>query len=143
MSLFVAGAVLCAGFEVWTCDFVAGAGNREVAMCDGGDISWQAQDFVRVRRVDAERFVAGAGNREVVSCGRGECRCDIGIGVRAGVDWRSWNRETAWQGCAMGVLRWVFPLDFGRKSRTKRAQTLTCEFLRKSRTKRSFWSHDV
>ena len=52
-----------------TAIFVAGAGNREVAMCDGGDISWQAQDFVRVRRVDAERFVAGAGNREVVSCG--------------------------------------------------------------------------
>ena len=47
--------------------------------CDGGDISWQAQYFVRVRRVDAERFVAGAGNREVVS--RGECRCHIGIGV--------------------------------------------------------------
>ena len=41
---------------------MAGAGNREVAMCDGGDISWQAQHFVRVRRVDAERFVAGAGN---------------------------------------------------------------------------------
>ena len=48
---------------------MAGAGNREVAMCDGGDISWQAQDFVRVRRVDVERFVAGAGNCEVVSCG--------------------------------------------------------------------------
>ena len=61
--------------------FVAGAGNREVARCDGGDISWQAQYFVRVRRVDAERFVAGAGNREVVSYGRGECRCHIGIGV--------------------------------------------------------------
>ena len=61
--------------------FAAGTGNREVAMCDGGDISWQAQYFVRVRRVDAERFVAGAGNREVVSCGRGECRCRIGIGV--------------------------------------------------------------
>ena len=45
------------------------------------DFSWQAQYFVRVRRVDAERFVAGAGNREVVSCGRGECRCHIGIGV--------------------------------------------------------------
>ena len=60
---------------------VAGAGNRVVARCDGGDISWQAQDSVRVRRVDAERFVAGAGNREVVSCGRGECRCRIGIGV--------------------------------------------------------------
>ena len=54
--------------------FVAGAGNREVATCDGGDISWQAQDFVRVRRVDVERFVAGAGNHE-------ECRCDVGIGV--------------------------------------------------------------
>ena len=65
--------------------FVAGAGNREVAMCDGSDISWQAQDFVRVRRVDVERFVAGAGNRQVVSCGRGECRRDIGI---AGVVWR-------------------------------------------------------
>ena len=61
--------------------FVAGAGNREIARCDGVDISWQAQYFVRVRRVDAERFVAGAGNREVVSCGRGECRCHIGIGV--------------------------------------------------------------
>jgi len=60
---------------------VAGAGNREVARCEGGDISWQAQYFVRVRRVDGERFVAGAGNREVVSCGRGECRCPIGIGV--------------------------------------------------------------
>ena len=34
---------------------VAGAGNREVARCDGGDISWQAQYFVRVKRVDAER----------------------------------------------------------------------------------------
>ena len=102
--------------------FVAGAGNREVARCDGDDISWQAQDFVRVRRVDAERFVAGAGNRGVVSCGRGECRCHIGIGVCAEVVWRGWNRETAWQGCAMmGVLRWVFPLDFGRKSRTKRS----------------------
>ena len=60
---------------------VAGAGNREVERCDGGDISWQAQYFVRVRRVETERFVAGAGNREVVSCGRGECRCHIGIGV--------------------------------------------------------------
>ena len=44
---------------------VAGAGNREVARCEGGDISWQAQYFVRVRRVDWERFVAGAGNREL------------------------------------------------------------------------------
>ena len=60
---------------------VASAGNREVARCDGADISWQAQYFVCLRRVDAERFVAGAGNREVVSCGRGECRCRIGIGV--------------------------------------------------------------
>ena len=37
---------------------------------DGGDISWQVQYFVRVRRVDVARFVAGAGNREVVRCGR-------------------------------------------------------------------------
>ena len=36
---------------------VAGAGNREVARCDGGDISWQAQYFVRVRRVYTESFV--------------------------------------------------------------------------------------
>ena len=65
--------------------------------------------------------MAGAGNREVVSCGRGECRCHIGIGVWADVVWRGWNRETAWQGCVMCVLRWVFPLDFWRKSRTKRS----------------------
>ena len=73
--------------------------------------------------MDAERFVAGAGNREVVSCGRvrGECRCNIGIGVWADVVWRGWNRETAWQGCVMCVLRWVFPLDFWRESRTKRS----------------------
>ena len=82
LSLFVAGAVpfvriLRCGSVI----FVAGAGNREVARCDGGDISWQAQYFVRVRRVDAERFVAGAGNCEGVSCGRGECRCHSGIGV--------------------------------------------------------------
>ena len=68
LALFVAGAGLRAGFEAWKCDFMAGAGNREVARCEGGDISWQAQYFVRVRRVDGERFVAGAGNREVVSC---------------------------------------------------------------------------
>ena len=43
------------------------------------------QYFARVRCVDAESFVAGAGICEVVSCGGGECRCDIGIGVRAGV----------------------------------------------------------
>ena len=61
--------------------FAAGAGNREVARCDGGDVARQAQYFVRVRRVDAERCVAGAGNCEVVSCGRGDCRCLIGIGV--------------------------------------------------------------
>ena len=60
---------------------MAGTGNREVARCDGDHISWQAQYFVHVRRVDAERFVAGAGNREVVGCGRGDCRCPIGIGV--------------------------------------------------------------
>ena len=82
MSLFVAGAVLCAAFlRCGSAILVAGAGNGEVARCDGGDISWQAQYFVRVRRADGERFVAGAGNREVVSCGRGECRCHIEIGV--------------------------------------------------------------
>ena len=61
--------------------------------------------------------MAGAGNRKIVSCGRGECRCDIGTGVV----WRGWNRETAWQGRVMCVLRWVFPLDFWRKSRAKRS----------------------
>ena len=50
----------------------AGAGNREVARCDGGDISCQAQYFVRVRRVDVERFAAGAGNREVARCDGGD-----------------------------------------------------------------------
>ena len=88
---------------------VAGAGNGEAARCDGGDISWQAQYFVRVRRVDAERFVAGAGNCEVVSCGRG-----------AQWDWRvngccwGWTRETAWQGCVMCVCSDnCFCLTFG------------------------------
>ena len=51
--------------------FVAGAGNREVAMCDGGD-SWQAQDFVRVLRCGSGIFVAGAGNREVAMCDGGD-----------------------------------------------------------------------
>ena len=60
---------------------VAGTGNREVARCDGDHISWPAQYFVRVRRVDADRCVAGAGNGEVVSCGRGDGRCPIRIGV--------------------------------------------------------------
>ena len=32
--------------------FVAGAGNREVARCDGGDISWQAQYFVTLCTLD-------------------------------------------------------------------------------------------
>ena len=81
LSVFVAGAVLCAGFEVGSATFRGRRRDREVARCDGGDISWQAQYFVLVRCVDAERFVAGAGNREVVSCGRGECRCHIGIGM--------------------------------------------------------------
>ena len=39
--------------------FAAGAGDREVVRCDGGDISWQVQYFVRVRRVDTESFVVG------------------------------------------------------------------------------------
>ena len=81
LLLFVAGVGLRAGLRRGSAILVEGAGNREVARCEGGDISWQAQYFVCVRRVDGERFVAGAGNREVVSCGRGECRCPIGIGV--------------------------------------------------------------
>ena len=106
LSLFVAGAVLCGGFEVWKCDFHG----RRSTLC--------ALD------VWTKFFVAGAGNREVASCGGGECRCDIGIGVCAGVVWRGWNRKTAWQGCLMCVLRWSLPLDFWRKSHTK------CSFWR-------------
>ena len=55
-----------------------------------------------------------AGNREVARRGGGECHCDMGIGVWAGVVWRGWNRESAWQGCLMCVLRWSFPLGFWR-----------------------------
>ena len=36
--------------------FVAGAGDREVVRCDGGDISWQVQYFVRVRRCGYGKF---------------------------------------------------------------------------------------
>ena len=116
--------------------FVAGAGNREVARCDGVDISWQAQYFVRVRRVDAERCVAGAGNREVrVLFGRG------------------WNRRNCIGiGCVMRVLRLEglesyetasglrdAPLETfgGSLVRNARFGDLTCDFWRKSRTKRS------
>ena len=35
--------------------FLAGAGDCEVARCDGGNISWQTQYFVHVRRVDTGR----------------------------------------------------------------------------------------
>ena len=40
---------------------VAGAGNREVARCGGGRISWEAQYFVRVRRVDTESCAQAQG----------------------------------------------------------------------------------
>ena len=50
---------------------MVGAGNREVARCEGGDISWQAQYFVRVKYMDEERFVVGAGNCEVTNHDRG------------------------------------------------------------------------
>ena len=98
---------------------MAGAGNHEVARCDGGDISWQAQYFVRVRLVDAESFVAGAENGEVVSCGGGECRCDIGILACERVLFGGAGIAKL-QDCLMCVLRWVFPLDSWRKSHTKR-----------------------
>ena len=55
LSLFGAGAVLCAGLRYGSAIFVAGAGNREVARCDGGALdvwtrkdSWQAQGIVRL-----------------------------------------------------------------------------------------------
>ena len=99
--------------------FVAGAGNREVARCDGGDISWQAQYFVRVRRVDAERFVAGAGNREVVRYGRGECRCHIGIGVLSGYCLEGLDSRNCLAGlrdvCAPMCFRWTFGGSLVRK----------------------------
>ena len=74
---------------------MVGAGNREVVRRGGGHILWQAHCFLRVRRVsvDVQIFVVGAGNRKVASCGGGECRCDIGIGVWAGVVWRGRNRR--------------------------------------------------
>ena len=68
----MAGAVLCAGFEVWKCDF---RGRRRVAR-GVTEVTFRGRRST-LSHVDAERFVAGAGNREVVSCGRGECRCHI------------------------------------------------------------------
>ena len=115
--------------------FVAGAGNREVARYDGGDISWQAQYFVRVRRVDAERFVAGAGSREVVSCG-----IEVNVAVTLGLACERGSFGGAGIAKLLGraVPRWVFPLDFWRKSRTKRRLAASKhDFWRKSRTKRS------
>ena len=113
-------------------------------MCDGGDISWQAQYFVRVRRVDAERFVAGAGNREVVSCGRGMslshwdwrvsgCRLE---GLESRNCLAGLRDECALMGVSAGLLEEV-------SCETFVLQILTCEFLRKSRTKRSFWGLDM
>ena len=52
--------------------FVAGAGNREVGGCDGGDISWQAECFVWLLRCGSASLVAGAGNREVARCDGGD-----------------------------------------------------------------------
>ena len=48
MSLFVAGTGVCAVLRRGSAILVAGAGNREVARCDGGDISWQARGIVRL-----------------------------------------------------------------------------------------------
>ena len=73
----------------------------------------------------------------------------------SGVVWRGWNRETAWQGCLMRVLRWGFPeevscemlaLDWrlwhvtfgGSLVRNAGFGDLALHFWRKSRTKRSF-----
>ena len=52
LSLFVAGAVLCAAFEVWKCDFVAGA-VLNLCMLDmwTRTFSWQAQGIMRLRVV--------------------------------------------------------------------------------------------
>ena len=95
--------------------------------------SWQAQYFVRVLKCGSAIFVEAAqgivrlqGVAEVTFCGR---RSILRVldGTRKfswqaqGVVWRGWNRETAWQGCLMCVLRRGFPLDFWRKSRTKRS----------------------
>ena len=56
---------------------------------------------MRVGGVDAQFFVAGAGNREVA---RGECRCDFGIGVWAGVACGGWSRKTVLDVCASMAL---------------------------------------
>ena len=62
---------------------VAGAGNREVARCDGSEVTFRGRRSTLCAldvwtRKDSWQ---AQGNREVVSCGRGECRCHIGIGV--------------------------------------------------------------
>ena len=74
-------------------------------------------------------FVAGAGSRDVATLGGGECRCDSGTGVSAGVVFRGWGCETAWQAALLDVLALAC---FGDLTR------LTGEFWTKSRTNRSF-----
>ena len=50
LSLFVAGAVLCGGFEVWKCDF-HGRRSTLCALDVWTKFSWQAQGIVRLRVV--------------------------------------------------------------------------------------------
>ena len=79
----------------------------------------------------------------VASCGRGECRCDIGIGVRAGVAWKAGIAKLLGRGarcaCSDGASRLTFG---GSLTRNVRLADWKCELLRKSRAKRSFWRLD-
>ena len=106
--------------------------------------------------------MAGAGNCEVATFGGGECRCDSGTGVSAGVAVRGWECEIAWRAAECvysdetsrftfeGSLKrnarfGDFTRDFYSKSPTKCCLErnacfgdLTRDFWKKSRTKRSF-----
>ena len=72
-------------------------------------------------------FLVGAGNCKAATLGGGECRCDIGVGVSAGI------------GKLLGGLpsdetsRFTFE---GSLVRNARFADLTCEFWRQARTKR-------
>ena len=120
LSLFVAGAVLCAGFEMWKFHF---RGRRRESRLRGvTEITFRGRRSTLFALDVCGRGKMRGRRKESWGCesGRGGYRCHIGIGVWAGVVWRGWNRQTAGQDCVTRVLRWVFALDFWRKSRTKR-----------------------
>ena len=94
------------------------------AGCDRGDISWLAQCFVRIRRVDPD----SCRGRRVGIVRLLELWLEVNVAVTLGLACERYDcleeaaiPRTAWQGCVMCVLRWVFPRDFWRTSRTKRS----------------------